>query len=231
MDNTCIISDTHFPYHHRDTFNFLKAIAYAYDIKIWKHSGDLADNHTASYHELEYGVMSAKDEYKAARRAAQKLNEIVGDGMVVVLGNHCKLNHRKAKTAGIAEDVLKSYNEVYGVNWDWKDKDYFNIVGKQNCLLSHSQSSSTLNNAKQHSHCTIQGHHHGSFGVEYFADTETIRWAMTVGCLVDPHSPAFNYAKGMTIKRPILGCGAIIENAPILIPMVLTKSGRWNGVI
>lgn len=228
MDNTIIISDTHFPYQHRDTFKFLEAIQWEYDIKIAKHSGDLADNHTSSYHELEYGTLSAEQEYQQTVKAAKRLEEIFPD-LTIVTGNHCRMTERKAKTANIPADHLKSYNDMYGVNWNWVDKDYFKIDKYQHCLLTHSQSSSTLNNAKTHSHCCIQGHHHGVFGIEYFADTEVLRWAMTVGCLIDPHSPAFNYARGNTNKRPILGCGGIIDNRPILIPMQLTKSGRWDG--
>jgi len=227
MENTIIISDTHFPYQHRDTFDFLEAIKYAYDITNVLHSGDVCDNHFSSYHELEYGTYSAEDEFKQSKICVQRLAEIFPD-LTTVLGNHCRLTHRKAKTAGIPEDHLSSYNEIYGVDWNWVDKVYFKINSYQNCLLTHAQSSSTLNNARSHSHCTIQGHHHGTFGIEYFADTEMLRWAMTVGCLIDPKSPAFNYSKGSTSKRPILGSGAIIDDFPILVPMQLSKSGRWT---
>ena len=231
MKNCGIISDTHLPYQHRDALAFIRAVGDEYGIELWKHSGDLADNHTASYHEIEYGTLSAREEFQKARMHAGKLAEIVGDKMTVVLGNHCKLNHRKAKTAGIAEEVLKSYNDVYGVNWNWVDHDYFKIDKDNNCLLVHRMSGNTLSNAQRHSHCTIQGHHHSLFGIEYFADKETIRWSMTVGCLIDPHSPAFNYAAGSTTNRPILGMGTIIEDRPYLVPMVLNKSGRWNNKV
>ena len=230
MENTIVISDTHFPYQHRDTFEFLKAIQYAYDITNNLHSGDVCDNHFSSYHEIEYGTLSGEEEFKQSKRCVQELAETFPQ-LTTVLGNHCKLTHRKAKTAGIPENHLASYNTIYGVNWEWVDKVYFKINAHQNCLLTHAQSSSTLNNAKTHSHCTIQGHHHGTFGIEYFADTELLRWAMTVGCLIDPKSPAFNYSKGATSKRPILGCGAIIDDWPILVPMQLTKSGRWTKTL
>ena len=227
--NTLVISDTHFPYQHRDTFKFLKAIEGEYDCANIKHSGDMADNHTASYHEIEYGVLSAQEEFQAARKAARKLYDLF-PLMTIVMGNHCKLTYRKAKSAGLAEGFIQGYNEVYDTpTWRWQDKDYFKVSKYQHCLLTHAQSSSTLVNAKTHSHCTIQGHHHGTFGIEYFADTEKLRWAMTVGCLVDPHSPAFNYAKGATLARPILGSGVILDGIPKLIPMQLTKSGRWDG--
>ncbi len=230
MQNTLIISDTHFPYQHRDTFKFLAAVKEDYNCEIIKHSGDLADNHTASYHEIEYGVLSAKDEFNQARKDAQRLERMFPI-MTIVMGNHCKLTYRKAKTAGLAEGFIMGYNEAFDLSggWTWTDKDYFKINQYQSCLLSHAQSSSTLVNAKQHSHSTIQGHHHGSFGIEYFADTDSLRWAMTVGCLVDPDSPAFNYSRAATLKRPILGCGIIIDDIPILQPMLLKKSGRWVG--
>lgn len=230
MKNTIIVSDTHFPYEHPDTFKFLTAIRDEYDIEINKHSGDVADNHTASYHEIEYGTLSAEEEFRLSKSKIQKLAEIF-PSLTVTLGNHCILTARKARSAGIPSSHLSSYNEVYGVDWDWVDKDYFKINKYQHCLLSHSQSCSTLNNAKVHSHCSIQGHHHGSFGIEYFADTEVLRWAMTVSCLIDPNSPAFNYAKTSTVKRPILGCGGIIEDLPRLWPMQLKKSGRWDNTL
>ena len=171
MENTIIISDTHFPYQHRDTFDFLEAVKYAYDIKINKHSGDVCDNHFSSFHEIEYGTLSSEDEFKESKKCVLRLAEIFED-LTTVLGNHCKMTHRKAKSVGIPEDHLSSYNNIYGVNWTWTDKDFFKVNQYQSCLLSHAQSSSTLNNARTHSHCTIQGHHHGTFGIEYFADTE-----------------------------------------------------------
>lgn len=228
MDNTIIISDTHFPYEHPDTFSFLKAIKTEFDIVNAKHSGDVNDNHTASYHELEYGTLSAEEEFRQSCAKTQRLAEIFPE-LTVVLGNHCILTKRKARSAGIPESHISSYNAIYGVSWKWQDKDYFRINKFQTCLLSHAQSTSTLNNAKTHSHCSIQGHHHGIYGIEYFADTEVLRWAMTVGCLINPKSPVFNYAKGSTNRRPILGCGAIINDRPMLIPMQLRKSGGWSG--
>lgn len=228
MKNCLIISDTHFPYAHRDTLPFLKAIRDEYGIEIVKHAGDVTDNHFTSFHPIEYGTYSAKEEYEKSRRDVQKLAELFPQGITAILGNHTIMSYRKAKTVGIPEDHLKSYNDVYGVDWDWVDKDYFKVTKDQNCLLTHAMSGTTLTNAKTHSHCTIQGHFHGIFGIEYFADTDLIRWSMTVGCLIDPHSPAFNYAKLGTNKRPILGVGTILDDSPFLVPMILNKSGRWN---
>ena len=230
MDDTLIISDLHAPYHHPDAIEFIKAAKDWYGLDKAKSAGDIVDNHSASYHEIEYGTLSARDEHKKACATIQAVSEVYPE-LTVVLGNHDVLNKRKAKSAGIPEDMLASYNDIYGVNWEWTDKDYFKVNKYGSCLLVHSMGSNTLSNAQRHSHHSIQGHHHGRYGIEYFADTEVLRWSMSVGCLINPDSPAFNYARGATLNRPIIGMGAIIEDQPHLIPMQLKKSGRWDNTI
>lgn len=230
MDNCLVISDLHAAYHHPDTIPFLTALKKKYKIRIVKQTGDFADNHFGSYHEIEYGTYSAEEEYKRTKKFAQQLDKLFYDcDFTVSLGNHDIIGRRKAKTANIPEDYLMDFNMLYGVPWKFVDKDYFAIDRKQMCLMTHSLGSNTLTNARIHSHCSIQGHHHGLFGIEYFADTETIRWSMSAGCLINPRAPAFNYAKYNASKRPIIGCGGIIENNPELFPMKLSKSGRWTG--
>ena len=231
MDNCLFISDIHAPYNHRDTLPFLAAIKDAYDIKLAKNVGDVVDNHAGSFHPIEYGVLSAKEEHLAAKRFIQRLHKLFPE-MTISLGNHCQMSYRKAKAAEIPLDHIKSYNDMYEIdNWVWTDKDFFKVDKYNDCLMVHSMSKATLTNAKNHSHHSVQGHHHGTFGIEYFADTNYLRWSMTVGCLIDTSSPAFNYSKGYTNNKPIIGVGALVDNLPILIPMQLTKSGRWNNKV
>ena len=231
MDNCIVISDLHMPYHHRDSLAFLAAIKDVYDIKIAKNVGDIVDNHGSSFHPIEYGTLSTKEEHDRAVRGVQELYDLFPE-MTITLGNHCSMTHRKARECGIPLDHIKDYNDIYGTQgWKWTDRDYFKVDRYNSCLMVHSMSKTTLSNAKTHSHHSIQGHHHGTFGIEYFADTEVLRWSMTVGCLIDTHAPAFNYSKGYTNNKPIIGCGAIIEDRPVLIPMQLRKSGRWCGIV
>jgi len=78
------------------------------------------------------------------------------------------------------------------------------------CLMAHSLSGNTLSNARNFSHNSIQGHHHSCSGVERYADKGNMRWAMSTGCLLDPHSPAARYAKGAVFKIPIMSTGMLI---------------------
>ncbi len=230
MDNTLIISDMHMPYHHPDAMAFIKANKDWYGLEKAKCTGDVVDLHTSSFHLIEYGCLSPKEEYQAAYKGIQQLSEMYPE-LTVVLGNHDILTYRKAKLAGISEDHIKSYNDVYGVNWKWVDKDYFKVDKYNNCLLTHTMGANTQSNARNHSHNSIQGHHHSVFNISYFADTEVLRWSMSAGCLIDPKQPAFNYAQGATLKRPIIGMGAIIDNEPRLLRMQLKKNGRWDNSV
>jgi hypothetical protein len=78
-------------------------------------------------------------------------------------------------------------------------------------LMTHSVSPNTRNNAARYSHNTVQGHHHSVFEISYYADMQQIRWSMSVGSLLDPHSVAAKYAAGNVLKRGLLGCGVIVS--------------------
>jgi hypothetical protein len=80
-------------------------------------------------------------------------------------------------------------------------------MSKDDTLMCHAISSNTLTNATRYSYNSIQGHHHSIMGVERYADADKLRWSMTVGCLLDLHSPAARYGARAVIKRPILGTG------------------------
>jgi hypothetical protein len=92
--------------------------------------------------------------------------------------------------------------------------------GDPDTLMAHSLSSNTLNNATKFSHHSIQGHHHSIQGVERFADKGKLRWSMSVGCLLNPNSPAARYGSKAVFKRPVLGCGVLLghRGSTLLVP-------------
>lgn len=77
--------------------------------------------------------------------------------------------------------------------------------------MVHSIGANTLSNATRLSHNSVQGHHHSVAGVERFADEGNTRWSMSVGCLLDPESPAARYGRSGVVKRPILGSGMCLS--------------------
>lgn len=84
------------------------------------------------------------------------------------------------------------------------------MSNKRDTLMVHSISGSTHVNSQRFSHNSVQGHHHSLMGVERYADKGMLRWSMTVGCLLDPNSPAARYMQRAVLRRPILGVGLIL---------------------
>lgn len=227
---TLFISDTHVPYQHPDAFDFLCALHDYYDFNRIAHVGDIVDNHYPSFHELEPGCYGGSEEIERSREELKKLEEVFPK-MIISNGNHDILAKRKANSAGIPLEWVSEPNRVYGLKggWDWQPNHMLKLSNKQTCLLIHSLGANITTNARLFSHCSVQGHHHGTYGIQYFADHNNIRWHMSTGCLIDPKSPAFLYDKKRLTHRPILGCGIEIGGVPYLVPMDLKANGRWTG--
>jgi predicted phosphodiesterase len=227
--NLMVISDTHFPYHHPDTFDFIRYLKAKYNIDGAVSVGDMNDNHYPSFHEKEADCYSGSEELRLSRLACQELESIFPE-MLISEGNHDILAKRKAQSADIPLEWVSSPNTVYDLKggWEWGSHHYF-MAGDSKVLLVHSVSTNTRNNATKYSHCSVQGHHHSEYCVAYTSDTDVLRWSMSVGCLIDPKSPAFRYDKNNILRRPILGLGVILNGTPMLEPMVLKSNGRWRG--
>lgn len=76
----------------------------------------------------------------------------------------------------------------------------------------------------------VQGHFHEKFTIGFHGNPASFLFGMTVGCLIDDKALAFAYNKTHT-KRPIIGCGMIIDSMPRLAPMVLGKKRKWIGFV
>lgn len=227
--NLLFISDTHFPYHHRDTLKFLGAVQKRYGTEFAVSVGDIADNHYPSYHEIEPGTYDGETELRLARECMLALEDMFPE-LIITEGNHDALPFRKAKTARIPEEHIRDYNQVFGVGpgWKWVRQ----VMLRADCgdiLVTHSVGSNARTNASRFSFNSVQGHHHSEFGVHFYADNNQVRWHMATGCLIDFHKPSFNYARGAVLKRPVLGCGVLDHGTPICVPMVLNSRGRWAG--
>lgn len=227
--NILFISDTHFPYHHPDTFKFLSAVKRKYGCTAYRHVGDIVDNHYPSYHEIEPGTYDGETELRLARQSVHTLYELFPE-LVISEGNHDALPLRKAKTAKIPEAHIRNYNDVFNVpdSWRWVRQELMR-TDAGDTLLTHSVGSNARSNATRLSLNSVQGHHHSEFGVFWYADNASLRWHMSTGCLINISSPAFNYARGAVLRRPVLGCGVIVNGSPTCVPMVLNSKGKWVG--
>lgn len=225
------IPDLHCPYHHKDAFKFLDCVNEKYKPDKIVCLGDEIDSHNISFHDTDPDLpFSASSELEKAIWHLSDLY-LIFPRVTVIESNHSSLVYRKGKHHGIPRSVFKSYREILEApkGWRWKF-DATIRCGSKDVYFHHGLSKNVLRNSLNKSMCFVQGHHHGTFDIQYWANSLNLFWGMTAGCLVDKDSLAFAYGRN-NLAKPILGCGLILNGYPKLIPMILDKKGNWIGKI
>lgn len=219
----------HAPYGHPDIVPFLSAIKLKYAPTRVVIVGDEVDKHGLSFHDKDPDLFAAGDELELAVTRLGPIYRLfpVAD---VLESNHGSLAFRKAKHHGIPRKYLKGYNEVLGapVGWKWH-MDLVVPAGDRLIYFHHGISANVMKAVERLGVCVVQGHYHTKFEIAYTANPNALLWGMTVGCLIDDRSLAFAYNK-LSLARPVLGCGLIVDGRPKLLPMIL-EGGRWNGTV
>ncbi len=224
-----VISDLHCPYNHPDSVAFLKAIKAKYSPTRVILSGDEADFHNISFHDADPDLDSAGVELEKAIKALQPIYKLFPVAEVLE-SNHGSLVLRKAIANGLSKKFFKSPGEILGApkGWTWHFDLVVGLPDRTTCYFHHSKGVNAKKNSQAMGSSFVQGHHHETFEISYWGNPNALLFGMTVGCLVDTKSLALAYNKN-NLKRPVIGCAVIIDSKPVLIPMVLSKGGRWVG--
>lgn len=226
-----IISDQHYPYAHPDIYKFLSALKKKYRPDKVVNIGDEIDGHSLSFHEKNPDLMGPSDELQTAINRLRPIYKLF-PSMDLIESNHGSLVYRRGIYAGLPTRVFKSYRDILEAPKDWRWHEDLVLKASDGSLIyfCHGRSKNSLRNSQQIGMNFVQGHHHSTFEICYWANSLNLHWGMTVGCLVDKKSLAFAYGKTLPSK-PIIGCGAILDGIPKLLPMILNKNGRWTGYI
>lgn len=222
-DNSRIlwISDLHSPWAHKDALKFLAGLKEEYNPTRIIIGGDEADFQSQNFHGVNPDMPSAGDELSMTRAFLKQLAELfpVAD---VLESNHTSLAYRRAFKAGISKGYMKTYNEILEVpeTWVWHDDLMITLPNGQDCYFCHGKSTDGLRLSRNMSCNVVQGHYHSKFAIQYWSNPNNLYWSMQAGCLVDDKSLAMSYNR-LTMERPIIGTGVIIDSQPILKPMTL----------
>jgi len=226
-----IISDLHIPYHHKDSFAFLKAVKKKFKPDRVVNIGDLLDFHAISMHDNNPDLPSAGDELSLAKDYIHELEKIF-PVVTEVHSNHSSLVYRRALKYGMSKHFLKSYGDFLGTgkDWTWQDDLTIELSDGRRCHFTHGRSADVLKTSQSMGMSAVQGHYHTKLSVSYWANPDNIFFGMQVGCLINQKSMAFEYAKNFN-TRFMLGCGVIIDGVPRAIPMTLNRDGNWIGEV
>ena len=224
-----VISDMHHPYSHPDTVSFLRAIKKKYKPNRVIISGDEIDHHAISFHDSDPDLPSPGYELQLAIQSLKPIYKLFPKADILE-SNHGSLVMRKALAVGLPTSVFKSTRDILNApkGWSWHFDLTIKLSNGQLCYFHHSKGVNAKKNSQAMGMSFVQGHHHESFEIQYWGNPNELLFGMTVGCLVDPKSLAMAYNKN-NLRRPVIGCAVIIDGIPQLIPMVLTKKGRWTG--
>ena len=224
-----LISDMHIPYHHKDTLAFLQHLKDKHNPTRVICLGDELDKHALSFHDSDPDLPSAGDELRLALPAIAKLKEMF-PVMDILESNHGSLVYRKAHAHGIPRHYLKSYNDVLGVddNWKWHYDLTIELPNGNKCYFHHGKSANVSKTSQTMSMCAVQGHYHETFKVEYWGNPNGLYWGLQAGCLINDKAYAFNY-NNCNLKRPIIGTAMIIDSIPVLEPLIMNELGDWIG--
>lgn len=226
-----VIPDIHAPYHHPDTIKFLVAVRDKLDPDLVVNLGDEIDMHAMSFHDSDPNLHSAGAELEASKEFLAELHVEFPD-VLVCHSNHGSMVWRKAKAHGIPVQMIKKYRDIlfpeHGApGWSWKYAWRINTA-MGTVMFKHQVSGDPLGDAAHNQCSLVTGHQHGCFDISYAASSARLYWSMRSGCLIDKDALAFAYGKH-TRYKPVIGCSAIVDGQPLLIPMVLSEDGRWIG--
>lgn len=223
-----VISDFHAPYNHPDAIAFLRACKKKFKPTDIVCIGDETDFHAMSFHDSDPDLPSAGDELKQAIVELKKLYKMFPK-CTVVESNHGSMVLRKAVAKGFPKAVLKTYNEILEApkTWRWvNDVTIKTLMGP--VYFCHGKSGTPGRLASQYGMSCIQGHFHEKAQITYISTPEKLMFDAHTGCLADDDSLALQYNK-INPRRPIVSIIVVVNGIPQIVPMLLSKSGRWVG--
>tara|TARA_R100000315_G_scaffold58717_1_gene34010 strand:- start:119 stop:817 length:699 start_codon:yes stop_codon:yes gene_type:complete len=221
-----VISDLHIPYHHKDSFDFLRAVKKQYKPDKIINIGDLLDFHAINMHTHDPDLYSPGHELAKSKEYVKELESIF-PVVTEVDSNHSSMVYRRALKYGMSREFLKDYGDFLGTkHWDWVDDLTLTMGNKQRCFFTHGRSADILKVSQTMGMSAVQGHYHTKFLVSWWANPDNLFFGMNVGCLINQKSMAFGYARNFK-TRFILGCAVILDGIPKLLPMVINNKGDW----
>jgi predicted phosphodiesterase len=227
MKTVLAIPDIHFPAHHPDVFDFLKAIKAKYKPTDVICLGDEIDAAALGEWDKDPDAPGAGAELTQSILQLKKLYAIFPNVKVCV-SNHTDRIYRRAFKAGLPKRLMRTYREILEAPKGWSWSEYWEVDGIR---YEHGEGFSgqqgAIKAAMQNMQPTVIGHLHSHAGIQYYANAKYLIWGFNAGCLIDHKNPAFNYAKN-TKAKPIIGVGIIMNRIPLFVPMTLSKNGRWT---
>jgi hypothetical protein len=205
--NVLFIGDTHIPFMIDGYLEFCREEQERWDCGRVIHIGDVMDFHAISYHESDPDGMSAGDELTASQRQLCQLFAMFPN-VDSMLGNHDLLVSRKAKTAGLSQNMVRSMAEILDAPPTWKFHDELELFGVG---VGHGGAGGDALRMATHSRQSrIEGHRHSLAYVQWLVSKRDAIFGMQVGSGMDDKTYAAAYGRPMA-KKSVISCGVLLD--------------------
>lgn len=174
--------------------------------------GDVADNHSISYHEKNTSLPGPDDELALTRKSLQAWVKAFPK-LKVCIGNHDELPARKSRTAGLPSLGVLGYNAYYQTpGWDWQREHVIPAFHHQ-LWFRHSWQKSIMQRGGTGGYSVICGHTHTESGVRWAQFPSHSTFSLYTGCGILASHPAFDYGRDNG-NQPVMSCATIIDGQP-----------------
>lgn len=208
-NNVLVVGDLHLPFELDDYLDFCVHQYKRFNCGKVVFIGDIIDNHYQSFHESNPDGYTAGQELELCITKLKEWYKAFPDA-IITTGNHDRLISRRAVSSNLSSRWFRPLNEVLGVpNWKFVDEHIYNDI-----LYVHGEQSNATTKAQNEFRSVVSGHTHTEGYVKLLNGGKN--FAMQVGTGIDFKSYAFAYAQRG--KQPILSCGIILNQDPIIIP-------------
>ena len=221
-DNEMILAfgDTHFPYHHKGTLEFLRKIKEEYQPDRVIHLGDILDVYSVSSYPTDVDHPDTwSQEIRKAREILREVYELFPN-VDVMESNHDDRAYKKSRVANIPREYLKPFKDIIGApdGWKWHESLSLTVDStRDKFLFRHTMTGGALTGAKDLARSVVIGHHHSRFGIQGFSPRRSkVHYGIDAGCLISDKGSPYKYNKGDR-SRPIQGCVMIASGEPFLI--------------
>jgi len=214
-DNVLVIGDIHEPVSIDWYLEFCREQQEKFDcgtiVFIW----DIVDMNSFSYHEHQPEELNPAGEMALAK---QKLADWYATfpKAKVCMWNHDCLGYRKAKTAWLLREFIKSPHDMFGAPAVYEFEEEFII---DDVIYTHGNAGNAWKKAPLETMSIVSWHNHTLSGVQRFRNRVKQIFGCQVGTGIDYSRANFDYAR-ISPKQPILSCAVVLNNwtLPIVLP-------------
>ena len=192
--NVLIIPDLHSPFIKDGYLEFCMEMRDKYNCTEFWFTGDILDNHFASYHETDPDGFGGLAELYQAIPQINRFHEEFPNAYVA-LGNHDTIPQRKSFTEGVTSKWIKTIDEVLNVP-TWTFAPQFIFEGPDGDIqLCHGIARKARQRSRKDLISIVQGHYHTESYIEFSQGVNKRIFAMQLGAGVDMNAYALAYAK------------------------------------